>query len=65
MQHNENGVNYLLEEMIRKGLAITSNSWIEKAIRQKNTRISIGVASSLVLVYDRLDQEIMNLTRHN
>jgi hypothetical protein len=65
MQQNEYSLNFLLDDMIRKGLADTSNSWIEKAIRQKNPRISIGVASSLVLVYDKLDQVLVNSTMCN
>ena len=65
MQQNEYGVYYLLEEMIRKGLASSSNSWIEKAILQKNPRLSIGVASSLVLSYDKMDRELLRMTCNN
>ncbi len=65
MMHSRNPVNSLLDEMIRLGLASTSSHWIELAIRTKNPRLSVGIASSKVLVYDKIDRRILPLSISN
>ena len=62
---NKNGVNSHFEEMVRRGLVSTSSQWIEEAIRTKNSRLSLGVASSRVLVYDKIDRRLLPLTGCN
>ena len=58
-------IYYLLEEMIRKGLASTSSTWLEIAVQQKNPRLSIGIASSKMLFYDRMDCKLITLSKCN
>jgi hypothetical protein len=65
MRESRNSINSLLDEMVRRGLASTSNHWIEMAIRDRNPRLSVGIASSKVLVYDKIDRRIMPLTGCN
>ena len=65
MTEGRNSIHYLLDEMVRRGLASTSNHWIELAIRTRNPRLSVGIASSKVLVYDKIDRRIMPLSGCN
>jgi hypothetical protein len=65
MVDNEGSIYYLLEEMIRKGLAATSSTWIEKAVEQRNSRLAVGIAASMVLAYDRMDRKLLTLIRVN
>jgi hypothetical protein len=57
--------NAYFDEMVRKGLVTTSNLWIKKAIEQKNPRLSIAIADSVVLTYDKLDRQIASLRKSN
>lgn len=65
MTEGRNSIHVLLEEMVRRGLVSTSNHWIELAIRTRNPRISVGVASSKLLVYDKIDRRILPLSGCN
>jgi hypothetical protein len=65
MVDNEGSIYYLLEEMIRKGLAATSGTWIEKAVEQRNSRLAVGIAASMILAYDRMDRKLLTLIRVN
>ena len=46
------------DDMLRKGLVSTSSSWIERAVQQKSSRLTVGLAHSKVLTYDRLDRAV-------
>ncbi len=65
MAKKDNSIYYLLEAMIRRGLASTGNRWIEKAIAQRNPRLTVGVASSVELRYDQMDAAIFKITASN
>jgi hypothetical protein len=65
MADNEDCIYDLLDEMVRRGLASTSSTWIEKAVEQRNPRLTIGIAASMVLSYDRLDRKLLGLIRGN
>ncbi len=65
MTDRDYSLYYLLEDMIRKGLASRCNTWMEIAIQQKNPRLSIGIASSMMLVYDRIDCKLLTLDKSN
>ena len=54
-----------LEDMIDKGLASTSNSWIERAVKQKNNRLTVSLASSVLLTYDDWDKFILRMQTFN
>jgi hypothetical protein len=52
-------------EMQNKGLASTANYWLERAILEKNPALSVGIANSRLLVYDRLDRCVVFLSQAN
>ena len=61
MTTSENRINDLFEHMVKKGLVSTSSLWIEKAVDQKNQRLHLDLAWSKLLVYDRLDRNVLTL----
>jgi hypothetical protein len=65
MLERRNRVHSLLDEMVRRGLASTGNHWIETAVRTRNPRLSVGVASAKLLVYDKIDRHILSLSSGN
>jgi hypothetical protein len=65
MISSQKSLGSLLEEMQSKGLASTGSSWLERAIRQKNPALTIGVAASQLLVYDRLDRHLLKISGAN
>ncbi len=65
MKNTEDGIMRLFDEMLKMGLVSNGNLWIETAIAQKNARLSIGVANSSLLAYDRLDRKILTLGNFN
>ena len=54
-----------LNEMIDKGLASTSSSWIERAVEQKNDRMTVDLASSVLLTYDDWDKILLQAQTFN
>ena len=54
-----NNMDKWLNDMNDKGLASTSSSWIERAVKQKNDRMTIDLASSVLLTYDDWDKFIL------
>ena len=44
-----------LNDMIDKGLASTTSSWIERAVEQRNDRLTVNIASSVPIRYSDLD----------
>ena len=44
-----------LKDMIDKGLASTTSSWIERAVEQRNDRLTVNIASSVPIRYSDLD----------
>jgi hypothetical protein len=65
MISSQNSTEFLLAEMQSKGLASTGSGWLEKAIQQRNPALSIGVASSVLLCYDRLDRGLTLISPSN
>jgi len=47
------------QDMINKGLACTSRTWIDLAIRQRHPRLTVELAYSTPLVYDALDRLLL------
>ena len=54
-----NNIDKWLNDMVDKGLASTTSSWIERAVEQKNDRLTVGLASSVLLRYSELDKLIL------
>ncbi len=65
MFNDENSVEFWLSDMVRKGSAATGKMWIEKAIQQRSSEIPLGVASSMLLVYDKMDRELASISKMN
>jgi hypothetical protein len=65
MIKRDNSIYYLLNAMIKRGLASTSNDWIQRATAQRNPHLTVGVASSIELVYDKLDAKILTMINCN
>jgi hypothetical protein len=65
MIDRKNNLGNFFEEMLKKGLVTTGNTWIEKAIEQKNARMLVSIASSRLLVYDALDLKLLMLGKNN
>jgi hypothetical protein len=62
---NQRDVNILFDEMLKKGYVSSSNTWLEKAIEQKNPHLPISIANSKILYYDKLDSTLLNITWKN
>lgn len=54
-----NEIERLFNQMLVKGLVSTSNYWIERATELKNPRLTLDLASSTVLFYDKLDKKLI------
>jgi ubiquinone/menaquinone biosynthesis C-methylase UbiE len=65
MTNNDNQMYELFNRMMSRGLVSTSNRWIEKASEQKNPRLTLDLACSILLVRDRLDEKLINISRLN
>jgi len=63
MTNSEDRIDDIFEEMVETGLLSTSGRWIERAVVQKNRKLTIELAHSTVLVYDILDK--LSLTDFN
>ncbi len=54
-----NSMDQWLRDMINKDLASTTSSWIQRAVKQKNGRLTVGLASSVLLTYSDLDKVLL------
>ena len=60
-----NNIDKWLNDMIDKGLASTTSSWIERAVQQKNDRMTVNLASSVLLTYSDWDKIILERQTFN
>jgi len=60
-----NNIDIWLDEMIDKGLASTRSSWIQHAVKQRNDRLTVSLASSVLLSYDDWDGIILQIQAFN
>ena len=62
-----NDGNYLGNQSynIKNNLVIDLPRWLEKAVEQKNPRVTLALAYSLLLVYDDIDIKLLTLTTLN
>ena len=44
-----NDIDKWLKDMVDKGLASTTSTWIQRAVQQKNDRLTVNLASSVLL----------------
>jgi hypothetical protein len=59
--------NYLGDQPdeIRESLHGEISHWLDVAIQQKNPRLTLELAYSILLVYDELDKKLLALTSLN
>ena len=60
-----NNIDEWLDDMINKGLASTTSSWIERAVEQRNDRMTVSLASSVLLIYSELDKVLLQRQKLN
>ena len=60
-----NNLDKWLDEMIDKGLASTRSSWIQHAVKHRNDRMTVSLASSVLLTYDDWDGIILQIKAFN
>jgi hypothetical protein len=65
MHKTENWNYEFFEDLVERGLVSTSNAWIKKAIEQRHNNLSLAIANSRLLVYDKFDRNILTLTSLN
>jgi hypothetical protein len=65
MMNSGNDLDNLLHQMVNKGLASTSRDWIERAVLQKNPRLTIELACSKLLFYDTVERKLVSLEAFN
>jgi hypothetical protein len=65
MMNNGNDLDNLLRQMVDKGLAFTSHDWIERAVQQKNPRLTLDLACSKLLLYDPVERRLVSLLVFN
>ncbi len=59
MNNNESDNNNLSDESLGIDLECESTRWIIIAIEQKNPRLTIGLAHSILLLFDEIDKKIL------
>jgi len=59
--------NYISRQSdkIRRNSVSDSPHWLQEAVQQKNPRLTLALADSVLLVYDDLDRKLLALTRLN
>jgi hypothetical protein len=65
MMNSGSDLDNLLRQMVDKGLAFTSHDWIERAVQQKNPRLTIELACSKLLLYDPVERKLVSLLVFN
>ena len=60
-----NSIDYWLKDMINKGLASTTSSWIERAVEQRIDKMTVNLASSVILIYNDWDRIVLQLQTLN
>ena len=54
-----------LNDMINKGLTSTSSTWIERAVEQKNDKMTVNLASSALFTYNIWDKVLLEIQTFN
>jgi len=54
-----NNIDKWLSDMVEKGLASITSSWIQRAVEQRNDRLTVSLASSVLLRYSELDKVLL------
>ena len=58
--HNSRHSDKIIENSVSD-----SPHWIQQAVQQKNPRLTLALANSILLVYDDLDRMLLAFTRLN
>lgn len=60
-----NNTDRWLDDMVYKGQAPAASSWIQRAVQQKNKRVTVSLASSVLLIYSDLDKVTLQQQKFN
>ena len=60
-----NNTDKWLDDVVYKGLAPTASSWIQRAVQQKNERMTVSLACSVLLTYSGLDKVTLQQQKFN
>ena len=52
-------------DKIKKNLVIDLPRWLGKAVEEKNPRVTLALAYSILLTYDELDKKLLLFTTLN
>jgi hypothetical protein len=63
--NNENDIDDLFGRIINSGSISISSRWIEIGTEQKNPRLTLELANSDLLIYGRLDKELVYFANFN
>jgi hypothetical protein len=58
-------IDRLFFDMVDKGLAYTSSTWIERAVAQKHHNLKVQLANSRPLAYDAFDVVLLRKEKLN
>jgi len=65
MASEMNNIDKWFQQMIEGGLIATNNTWIERAVSQKNANMTLPLACSKPIRYDQLDKILLRLEKLN
>ena len=65
MASDMSDIDKWFHQMIDSGLVSTNNTWIERAVSQRNANMTVTLACSEPIVYDHLDKVLIQLEKLN
>lgn len=60
MTNNKNESDFLYDEFMESDLEFESVRWILQAIEQKNPRLTLALADTILLVYKNTNKGLLN-----
>ena len=65
MTNNKNESDYFYDEFMGSDLECESVRWIMQAIEQKNPRLTLALADTVLFLYKNTNNGLLNLSRLN
>ena len=63
--NEENDIDNLFKRIINREMISFNSRWIEIGTEQKNPRLTLELACSDLLIYNKLDKELLNFANLN
>jgi len=61
----ENEVDRIFAKTLKNQLVAARKDWLERAVEQKSAHLTVGIAYSELLVYDRVDRLLLTASLNN